>query len=50
MIRFIYSRNFGWNPLKFLLKGKNFYKERTKWAEEQIKVVVDINIAKNIYE
>ena len=33
MIRFIYSKDYGWNPLKFFLKGKNFYKERNRWRK-----------------
>lgn len=31
MLKFIYSKKYGWMPLKFLLKGKNFYKERKTW-------------------
>ena len=36
MFGYVYSKDYGWNPLKFLLKGKNFYKERNRW-EESIK-------------
>ena len=32
MLYYIYSIKYGWNPLHFLLKGKNFYKERRKWV------------------
>ena len=31
MLKFIYSKKYGWKSLKFLLKGKNFYKERKTW-------------------
>jgi hypothetical protein len=31
MLKFIYSKKYGWNPLKFLLKGENFYKQRKTW-------------------
>ena len=37
MPKFIYSREYGWTPLRFLFKGKNFYKEKKKWVIESIK-------------
>jgi len=37
MPKFIYSRDYGWTPLMFLFKGKNFYKEKKKWVTESIK-------------
>ena len=36
MFCYVYSKDYGWNPLKFLLKGKNFYKERNRWASGEI--------------
>jgi len=31
MMSYIYSKKYGFTPLMFLLKGRNFYKEREKW-------------------
>ena len=30
---YIYSKKYGWNPLWFLLKCRNFYKERNEWVK-----------------
>jgi hypothetical protein len=36
MISYIYSKKYGFTPLMFLLKGKNFYKERELWKATYI--------------
>ena len=36
MLYYIYSKKYGWAPLKFLLTGKNFYKERDLWKSTYI--------------
>ena len=34
MLQYIYTFNYGWTPLKFLFKGKNFYKEKKIWSKK----------------
>ena len=31
MFHYIYSKKYGFTPFWFLLKGRDFYKERKKW-------------------
>jgi hypothetical protein len=31
MLYYIYSKKYGFRPLMYLLKGRNFYKERELW-------------------
>ena len=41
----IYSKKFGWNPLRyFLLKKKNFYRARKKWLVEHKKEVIENDV------
>jgi hypothetical protein len=30
-VHYIYSRRFGWAPLRFLIRGRDFYEERGRW-------------------
>jgi len=34
MLYYIYSKKYGWRPLEFLIKKRDFYKERKKWVKE----------------
>ena len=36
MLYYIYSKKYGWRPLRFMFKKRNFYKERWKWVNKHL--------------
>ncbi len=41
-VHYIYSRRFGWAPLRFLIRGRDFYEERGRGPRDEATVLCAI--------